>query len=248
MTIQASIKKLMVCTSVALMPVIASAQMINQGKIVFERKVNLKKQFKNDPRVAQFLSEDVTWRIENFEMHFNDSLSSFLPVQSEEDEVKGFMKYLTTHNTIYTNQNTGKKQVVLDLWGTQTYIEDSIHTRKWKITNRKRIIAGYECRRAIWEQDDTTRIYAWFCTEIVPTIGPEGFSGLPGGILGLATENGSIIYFAQTVEEVEVSLDKLTLDTKGQEVFTEEELKATMLEKAGRWVKPEYLDAMFSWL
>jgi GLPGLI family protein len=54
----------------------------------------------------------------------------------------------------------------------------------------------YECIKAIWQKNDSTRIYAWFSPMISASIGPEGISGLPGAILGLAREDGSVVYFA----------------------------------------------------
>ncbi|MCX6292662.1 MAG: hypothetical protein NT126_13025 [Bacteroidetes bacterium] len=39
--------------------------------------------------------------------------------------------------------------------------------------------------------------------------GPESFVGLPGAILGLATEDGSVIYFAKNVEAVKQELNNL---------------------------------------
>ena len=88
----------------------------------------------------------------------------------------------------------------MDMMGREMVIQDSMTTRQWKITEKKRKLGGYLCRRAIWEMNDSTRIYAWFSVDVVPSIGPEGFAGLPGAILGLATEDGGIIYFAKEVE------------------------------------------------
>ena len=239
--------KMLLGLSLILSTQISSAQMYTEGKIVFERKVNLKKMFKDNDRVKNFLPEDMDYRIEEFTLHFNDSLSAYVPVPSE-DEAGGFMKYLTTHNTIYMNRNTGEKVAVLDMWGTKTFIEDSLREREWKITNKTRNIAGFECRRALWEQNDSTRVYAWFSTELVPTVGPEGFYDLPGGILGLATEDGSMIYFAKSVEQMEVPMEKLTIDVSKEDTYTEEELKKRILEKMGQWVKKRDMDGMFDWL
>jgi GLPGLI family protein len=96
--------------------------------------------------------------------------------------------------------------------------------------------------------NDSTRIYAWFSVEVVPSIGPEGFGGLPGAILGLATEDGSVIYFAKTVEAVVLPVNVLNYDEKGKDVYTEDALKAILAERMKQWMKPQDLEAMFSWL
>ena len=95
--------------------------------------------------------------------------------------------------------------------------------------------------------NDSTRIYAWFSPDLVPATGPEGFNGLPGTILGLATEDGSIVYFAKTVEVMEVKDTELDYSKIKDDVYNKEELKELLAEKMGRWLKPGDLDAMFAW-
>ena len=136
----------------------------------------------------------------------------------------------------------------MDLWGNSAYIKDSMDQRQWKITESKRNISGYMCRKAVWEMNDSTRIYAWFSPDIVPSIGPEGFQGLPGAILGMATEDGGVVYFAKSIETVPLPAGVLNYDEKGKEVYNEEQLKKMLLERMGQWVKPRDLEAMFSWL
>lgn len=242
----AGIKKIVVLTICMIVTNVSIAQ-ITEGRIVYERKVNLKKQLGDNPRLKDFINDKNKIRIEDFELIFNDTVSAFLPIPQEE-ESNGFMKYLTTHNKVYYNINKSEKTIVMDLWGTETFIRDSMQHRPWKVTESKRKIGGYLCRKAIWEMNDTTRIYAWFSVDVVPSIGPEGFAGLPGAILGLATEDGGIIYFAKEVQIQEPKKEKMIVNVGKNDVYTKAELKSILLEKMGRWMKPEDLDAMFSWL
>jgi GLPGLI family protein len=220
---------------------------ITSGRIVYERKVNLQKMFQDNERVKQFLPEDMKYRIEDFELYFTDSSSAFLPIESNEVS-QGFMKYLTTHNKIFTDLTTNNRMAVMDMWGQETIVNDTIPPRRWKVTESKRKFDGYMARKAIVEINDSTRIYAWFAADLVTPVGPEGFDGLPGTILGLATEDGSIVYFAKKVEAMEVPKEKLSFNTKGKDVYTKEQLKAIVLEKMGKWVKPEDIEGMFTWL
>ncbi len=223
------------------------AAQITTGRIVFERKTNLEKRFGDNPRMKQMITEENKYRIENFELLFNDTMSVFRPIPSDEAE-EGFLKFLTQQNTVYQNLNTREKFISMDLWGNPTYIKDTMDNRQWKITESKRNLGGHMCRKTLWEMNDSTRIYAWFASDIVPSVGPEGFQGLPGAILGLATEDGSIIYFAKEVQVMEVPLETLLYDDNKKDVYTEDELKEILKEKMGKWVKPEDLEAMFSWL
>lgn len=218
---------------------------ITSGRILFERKTNLKKIFKDNQRMKS-MNMDLSTRIEEFELLFNDTSSAFLPIEGDED--LGWSKYLTSHNIIYKDLNKQEKVAVLDMWGTEMYIRDKMIKRDWKITSNKRKLGGYMCRKAFWEMNDSTRIYAWFSVDVVPSIGPEGFDGLPGAILGLATENGTIIYFAKEVEAMKPEQEKLVREIKGKDVYTTAELKEILIEKMGRWVKPKDIDSMFTWL
>lgn len=228
---------------------ISTAQ-ITEGRIVYERKTNLKKIFGDDERMGRFITDENKIRVEKFEVLFNDTSAIYRPIPEPENEASGFMKYMTTHNTVYQNTNSNEKVIVMDLWGTETFLKDTLEHRDWVITDNSRSLGGHECRKAYWEVNDSTRIYAWFTIDIVSTIGPEGFFGLPGAILGLATEDGSIIYFAKEVEVKNIEADLLDPRpvTKGRDVYSKEELKKILMEKMGKWVKEDDLDGMFRWL
>lgn len=230
----------------ALFVTITSFGQVTAGRIEFERRTNLKKTLADNPRVQDFITEKNKIRKENFELFFNESGSVFKYIEPETAE-EGFMKYMTQRNTVYQNLDDQEKMIILDLWGSPAHLKDSIQPREWKITDSKRKFDGYLCRKAMWEMNDSTRIYAWFSPDIVPSTGPEGFNGLPGTILGLATEDGSIVYFAKEVEVMEVKDEMLDYSEIKDDVYTREELKALLLEKMGRWVKEKDLDAMFKW-
>lgn len=211
-------------------PQLLSSQ-ITSGKITYERKTNLYKKFKNNGDVKEWLKEEDKNKIDIFELYFNDSLSVFKP---QESDLVERMSWATTKNMVYQNHVSGKRLTEKKIWGETFFMSDTIRTFKWKITDSKRNICGYQCRKAIWQANDTTRIYAWFCTEVVPSIGPESFVGLPGAILGLATEDGGIIYFAKTVEVVKQ--DALTLIPKKtkQKIYKTSELKEQIAKQFGK--------------
>jgi GLPGLI family protein len=244
---EACIKKVL-GTALFLFLTAGSFTQISSGRIVFERKTNLKKRLGDNPRMKNFITEENKYRIENFELIFNDSMCVFRPLEDDEPDATGFMKYLTTRNTVYQNLAQREKTIFMDLWGTEAIIKDSLDARRWKITESKRNISGYNCRKAIWEINDSTRVYAWYALDIVPSFGPEGFEGLPGAILGMATEDGSVVYFAKEVKASAAQTAMLQPNTKGKEVFTEEQLKGQLMQRMGQWVKPRDIELMFLWL
>jgi GLPGLI family protein len=244
---KAGIKKIVFTGILFLLTANTFAQ-ISSGRIVYERRTNLKKRYGDNPRMKNMITEQNKIRTENFELFFNDSVSVFKNIPDAGASDGGFMKMMTTRNTTYQNSNTRQKFIIMDLWGSEAVIKDSVERKSWKITENKRMISGYNCRKAIWQMNDSTRIYAWYAEELIPTVGPEGFEGLPGTILGLATEDGSVVYFAKEIKAMVPATATFQYPDKIKDVYTEEELKKILFERMGQWMKPQDLDAMFQWL
>lgn len=127
-------------------------------------------------------------------------------------------------------------------------VGDSLVKHTWKITDKTRKIAGYECTRVIWQKDDTTRIYAWYTTDIIATVGPENIQGLPGAVLGLATEDGSIVYFAKKVELITPTVEQIAQPKKKGKQYTQAELITDLTEKLkGQPYGERIITGMFYW-
>jgi GLPGLI family protein len=182
-----------------------------QGKIIYERKTNLYKRYGESSK--RWLDEKDRIKVEFFELIFNDTSTIWqVEAQSVNETSWG-----TSRNVVYRNTTTSRYYSIRDIWGDMIHVEDELPIRSWKITENKRIIAGYDCRKAMWMVNDSMTIYAWYCDEIIPSIGPERFYGLPGAILGLASEDGGVVYFAKEVkfyspkrEEFEIKRSKKT--------------------------------------
>ncbi|MBI2723221.1 MAG: GLPGLI family protein [Bacteroidetes bacterium] len=208
---------------------------IRSGRITFERKTNLFKKFKGEDDVSQWLKEEDKIKVDYFELTFNDTCSLFKP---QESDLREKMEWATAKNIVYQNLNTNKRYLIKNFWGEELHLTDSLFKRKWKITQSSRKIAGYNCRKAIWQANDSTKIYAWFSYDIVPSLGPESFNGLPGTILGLATEDGGVIYFAKKLEILE-PVTATFIPPKKKKTYTVPELKAEIKKRYGKekWFK-----------
>jgi len=242
------VKKIFVCgISAVLLSLQAWAQTdyISSGKIIFERRTNLEKRF-NDQRMKRFVTEANKIRIESFQLAFNDTSSYFAVLPSNEPEE---MAWLTTKNAYYQNLNESSQLMMLAVFGQNVYVQDSLPQRIWKITEGKRIICGYECRKAIYQKNDSTRLYAWYSPLLTPSAGPEGFCGLPGTILGLATEDGGIVYFAKKIDLSKPKQEELLLNPGKNKVFTIAELRQKIEKDYGStpWGKSLFND-LFRWL
>jgi len=221
-------------------------QYIKNGKITFERKTNLMKRFEGIDRIRKMITEENKIKIDKFELLFDESASVFRPIR---DVSEGKMGWMTTKNTYYQNFTDESQFTILALFGQNVYIKDSLPERQWKITDSKRNIGGYKCRKAMYEKNDSTRIYAWYTPEITINTGPEGYCGLPGTILGLATEDGGIVYFAKKIELMDPKKEDLVPESTKKQVFTLKELKIKIEKDYGNtpWGKGMFED-LFRWL
>lgn len=204
-----------------------SVAQISYGKITFERRTNLYKKFKYYDNVKEWLNEADKNKIDVFELYFNDTTSYFGPKESNLVER---LEWATSKNIVYQNYKQNTRWTEKSIWGEKFIVTDSIRNFKWKITDNKRTICGYQCWKAIWQANDSTKIYAWYCNEINSNVGPESFTGLPGAILGLATEDGGVVYFAKSVELIKPEINNLIPKKSKNKQYKTTELK-TQLEK-----------------
>lgn len=222
---------------------------ITQGKITYERRTNLEKTLGKMKQFQRFITDENKIVKENFELYFTDSVFNYRLQETDEVDEGNWISQMTTKNKVNEKVNENKKLIELGVPGQKVYIIDSISQRDWKITESKRYIDKYHCRKAVYRKNDSTRIYAWFAVELEPSTGPEGFGGLPGAILGLATEDGGIVYFAKSIERLTPQPKQLELDPKKQKVFTVPEFKTLIDEQFGKteWGKNMF-DQLFRWL
>lgn len=222
---------------------------IKQGKITYERRTNLMKLYGNDRRMRNFINDENKIVKETFELYFNDSTFNYRLEETDDVDDENWIRQMTTKNKVQEKINQDKKLIELGVPGQKVFVVDSISKRNWQITESKRHIGKYHCRKAVYQKNDSTRIYAWFAVEIEPSTGPEGFGGLPGAILGLASEDGGIVYFATKVEELQPTAAQLSLDPKKQKVYTIPEFKVLIDEQFGKTEWGKYLfDGLFRWL
>jgi GLPGLI family protein len=219
----------------------AEAQ-INAAKITYERKTNLYKKFKKNDNIQRWIKEEERIKIDYFELVVTDTCSVFKPQESDLREINS---WTTSKNTVYQYPNQNKRYLIKTVWGEQLHLTDTLQKRKWQITESSRKIAGYVCRKAVWQANDSTRIYAWFSYDITPSAGPESFNGLPGTILGIANEDGGIVYFAKKVEILKPE-ESLFIPPKKKKIYTVPELKAELTKQYGyeEWFK-EYISEAF---
>lgn len=220
------------------------SQLIHAGKITYTRRTNLFKVI-DDERMQKWIGENNKIKIEKFTLFFNDTASLYAFVQPEQPDPQAFF---TIKNSVYNVFPKNQRNVYMDMMGSQMTVVDTLVKHTWKMTDKTRNIAGYECTRVIWRLNDSTRVYAWYTTDIVPSVGPENIQGLPGAVLGLATEDGGVVYFAEKVEALTPTPEQIAEPKKKGKTYTEAELRAELTKKLeGQPYGKRIIDGLFAW-
>lgn len=219
---------------------------ILDGKITYQRKTNLYKKYQDTWKdVKDDIKEADRNKMDIFELYYNDTCSLFQP---EESNIREKMSWATSKNTVLSYLKIKKLLSVKTAWSENLYIYDDTPSYAWRITESMRNIAGYDCIKAYTYVQDTIKIFAWYTPDIVPSIGPESIQGLPGAILGLATEDGGVVYMATKVETSTPQFQDKIPQPKKKDLYTNKELRS-YLEKqfsSNKWGK-QMIKNIFFW-
>jgi GLPGLI family protein len=189
---------------------------ISQGRIEFERKVNLYAQLDHNDSWSDLQRKTMpqfktTW----FDLYFNADKTLYKPGRENPDNNK-LWEQPAEQNVVYSDLGAGKITSQKKIFESLFLVQDSTRKIKWKITDENRTIAGFPCRRANAIIMDSIYVVAFYTDEILTSGGPESFSGLPGMILGVALPHQHISWFATKVQAVPVNMANLTAPVKGK--------------------------------
>lgn len=236
-------KKFISCvlTSFLLVTGFAQQQFILQGKIEFEKKVNLHKQLDNedDDTYREWVKKMVPpTKTTYFDMYFSGNKTIYMPGREAITTQKApeWFDGPANDNIVYSDldkQNAVSQKTVFD---NVFNVQDSVRKINWKITPDTRTIAGIECRKATAVIMDTVFVVAFYAEQIVTPGGPESFSGLPGMILGMAIPRLFTTWFATKVELTDVKETVLVPPKKGKKT-TSSELKSELKPSMKDWGK-----------
>jgi len=185
---------------------LSAQQMVINGRILFERKENLHKQFENRKGdwAEEWLKRIPKYQTDIFELVFSKSKSYYY--LKTEDENNSFSWGKVAHdNLVLSDFNSKHYTAYKNIFDKSYVVDDSLEIFKWKMTGEYRNIAGYDCRKATTIILDSIYIIAFYSDQIAVKGGPESFNGLPGMILGLVIPRINLTYFATKVEAVAVT-------------------------------------------
>ncbi len=207
-------------------------QFINKGTIEFEVITNVKKTMGNSSWSEQLkdLMPDFKTAYYNYTFGDNKSVYKFDRYDEKKAKLPEFLRRGEDEKEWYNDFTTGQTQIQTNLWGTILNLKDSIATIHWKITNESRLIAGFNCRKAIGKILDSVYVFAFYTDEITISGGPCTINGLPGMILGVTIPRlyASMIASKLTVNN---SKENTVKPITAKKYYTSKELKAILDEK-----------------
>jgi GLPGLI family protein len=217
-------------------------QFINKAVIEYEVKANIQKTIGNN-FWEEMLKENLpTFKTGYYTFTFADNKSVYkFDHWDEKVKLPDFLKKSDEENVYYYDYNAGKLNIQKNVWGSNFNIEDSIPPLQWKLSNENRIIAGFNCRKAVTKIFDSVYVFAFYTDEIIIPGGPCSINGLPGMILGVTIPRLFTSWIATKVmvNEVPESKIKPVAVKKNYDLKT---LKATVYNRVKDWTTDEKND------
>ncbi len=179
----------------------ANAQ-VQEGKIVYERKVNMHKRLSAEQEnMKNMIPEFNTSKVQ---LIFSGNESILTNVKEEQDirETAGegdgprrFMRIGGGDDETYKNYATQTTIEQRELGPKKYIIQDSLRKQNWKLdeSGETKTVKGYTCKKATAKASQG-EVVAWYTEQISCPSGPDNFGGLPGMILEVNVSDGEIIF------------------------------------------------------
>ncbi|KPM48795.1 GLPGLI family protein [Jiulongibacter sediminis] len=143
-------------------------------------------------------------------LYYNENESLFrneqgknedLEIRHEEDGNDFEMIFGVPETNVYTNLKNNQLLQYQEFMGKEFLIVDKLNTRKWKLDAKQKKVLGFDCQKATLI-DTTQQVIAWFTPQIPISVGPNGYSGLPGMVLAIEVDNGQRMLTATKMEDL----------------------------------------------
>lgn len=189
-------------------------------KIEFEKTVYVRQLYKEvSPRWYDMIKDRVPETFISYSDFTGDnSKSIYKPGREVPSDPRMRNDFAADKNVVYTDYANGRSTTQKPVFEETFLVEDSLAKIKWKLTADTRVIAGFECRKAIGIMNDSIGVFAFYTDELMISGGPESVHGLPGMILGMGVPRLHTTWFATKVEVNGVNMNTVTPATKGKKV------------------------------
>ncbi len=139
-----------------------------------------------------------------YSLHFNGDKSVYFEPERENEYGYSWKK---EEYVIIRDYGKNESADVIETLNKKYVVED-VPMYKWKIHNEIKEVAGYLCMKAeTYNPVLDQKVYAWFTDQIPVNGGPEGYYGLPGMILELDFDDGTVMVTATKVDISSTTVD-----------------------------------------
>jgi GLPGLI family protein len=221
--------------------IMAQQKFIYEGRIEFERKINLHRQVDDEEQAADWFKDMIktqpAFHTTTFSLQFNDEKTIYKLVGESPKVQMWWLLGPAKENNIFTDLIHNTRQSFKTVYDQSLLISDSLNTIDWRMSDEMRTIAGMECRKAVGRICDSVYVVAFYTDEIPVTGGPESFHGLPGMILGLAIPRLHTTWFATKIQLIAPVAKDFEVPTRGMTKTTDAKLKSTLKSSLKDWGK-----------
>jgi GLPGLI family protein len=208
-----------------------------EGKIEFEKRVNLYSQIDEDNSWSELQKKTMPkFKSTFFDLFFSKNKTIYQPGRENPDNNKLWYEGVAETNVIFSELDSSRSVSQKKVFEQVFLIQDSTRRIQWKITDETRTVAGFQCRRANAIIMDSIYVVAFYTDDIIAPGGPESFNGLPGMILGISLPHQHVTWFATKVSARPVTAVELKAPSKGKKV-TNTTLKESLKEVMKDWGK-----------
>ncbi|HEU5365755.1 MAG TPA: GLPGLI family protein [Hanamia sp.] len=237
-------KKIVLISSALMITTLLNAQQ-KEGKVLYERTIQMHIEVNDNDQLSQMLPKT---RTDKFELTFGNNQSLWKHIDDEDntDELTGGggmqIKIMTPgqNDVTFCDFNLGKEIEQREVFDKKYIVTDTLQKLNWKLTGETQTIMNHVCQKAIAQKtgkrtemnidngvmskkevEDTSNIVAWFTSDIPVSAGPEFPGQLPGLILALEMNKGQVVYKAIEISP-SVDLARIKKPTKGKQVTPDE--------------------------
>lgn len=206
----------------------AQTHFFNTIKVEFEKTVYVRQVYKNLYPAAtyeRYKDQIPETALSYFDFIGDTTKSIFKPGRQTAYDPRGW-RIFANENVVYTDYKSQKAVTQKPVYEETFLIEDNLTNIEWKLTADTRVIAGFECRKAVGILHDSIAVFAFYCDELLIPGGPESIHGLPGMILGMGVPRMHTTWFATKVEVNGVNINSVKPATKGKKVNQQEMIKS----------------------
>jgi GLPGLI family protein len=237
-------KKAVIAIAACMMAGAGFSQIITKAVIEFEVRTNVHKTMSDDSWADKMREAIPQFSVKYYDFIFAGNKSVYRFNRNDESiKFPSWMDDGSEENVWYSDFDSSRCISQHILAGQKHIVIDSLRKIKWRITTESRVIAGFNCRKAVGRIFDSVYVFAFYTDDIMITGGPVSISGLPGMIMGLTIPRMYTSYVATKVQVVGVEEKKIVPPGKGK-YKTGAEMRKFITQRTENW--SEYRDK-FIW-